>query len=196
MSARRLAWLLCLGLMAVGSVLAHALAYGLAAPAHPSHAAMNHGHGESVFPHLEVCLAVCGAIAVLVLGISLFDRVCAMRRLVVPVWAFALVPPVGFVLQEHLEHALTTGALPLAAFAEPTFALGLVLQVPFALAAFVVARSLLAIAIALVARLGAPPRVRLAATEPSFRPLATSGVPRISALARGHGQRAPPLLAL
>jgi hypothetical protein len=74
MSARRLAWLLCLALMAVGSVFAHALAYRLAAPAHGSHAGMNHAHGESVFPHLEVCLAVCGAVSLVALGISLFHK--------------------------------------------------------------------------------------------------------------------------
>ena len=196
MSARRLAWLLCLGLMAVGGVVAHAVAYRLLTPEHGSHAGMNHPHGESVFPHLEVCLAVCGAIAVAAVAISLFDRVCAMRRLVAPVWVFALVPPLGFVLQEHLEHALVTSALPLTAFAEPTFAVGLALQIPFALAAFLLARSLLAFAVALVARLGTPPRVRLLAAEPSFWPVARIGTPRISALARGHGQRAPPLVAL
>ncbi len=196
MSARRLAWLLCLGLMAAGSVLAHALAYSIAPPAHRSHAGMNHGQGESVFPHLEVCLAVCGAIAVLAFGISLFDRVSAARPHVAPVWAFTLVPPAGFILQEHLEHAFATGALPVTAFAEPTFVLGLLLQVPFAFAAFLVARWLLAVAVALVARLGTPPRLRVYAPEPTFRPLVASGVPRVSALARGHGQRAPPLVAL
>ena len=196
MSARRLAWLLCLGLMAVGSVLAHALAYRLAAPAQGSHAGMNHAHGASVFPHLEACLAVCGVIAVLALGFSLFTRLSGTRRLVAPIWAFALVPPLGFILQEHVEHALSTGALPLAALAEPTFALGLALQIPFALAAFLVARSLLAFAVALVERLGSPPRMRLPAAEPSLRAATTVFFPRLSALARGHGQRAPPLVAL
>lgn len=195
MTARRVAWLLCLGLMSVGSVLAHAFAYRLAAPAHGSHAGMNHAHGHSVFPHLEVCLAVCGALALGLLAFSLVDRFLLARPLVPPIWAFALVPPLGFVLQEHLEHALSTGALPVTAFAEPTFALGLLLQLPFAFAAFAVARSLLSFALALVTRLGSPPRLRLPSAEPTFRPLVASGVPRASALARGHGQRAPPLLA-
>ena len=196
MSRPRIAWLACLALMAFGSVFAHALAYKFAAPAHGSHAGMNHPHQTGVFPHVELCLAVCGAAALLILAASLFGRFRASRALVAPLWVFALVPPAGFVVQEHLEHALQTGALPLTAFAEPTFALGLVLQAPFALAAFVLARALLALAQALVERLRAGPALRLVATEPTLLPALPAGVPRFSALASGHGQRAPPLLAL
>ena len=195
MSRLRIAWLACLALMALGSVFAHALAYKLAAPAHGSHARMNHPHDSGVFPHVEVCLAVCGAVALLVLAASLLDRLRSTRALVAPLWVFALVPPLGFVLQEHLEHALQTGALPLTAFAEPTFALGLVLQIPFALAAFGLARALLALAQALVERLRTSPRLRVVSPEPRLLPARVAGLPLLSALASGHGQRAPPLPA-
>ena len=193
MSRLRIAWLACLALMASGSVFAHALAYKIAAPGHGSHAGMNHPQQSGIFPHAELCLAVCGAVALAILAASLFSRLRASRALVAPLWVFALVPPAGFVVQEHLEHALQTGALPLTAFVEPTFALGLVLQAPFALAAFVLARALLALAQALVECLRAAPRLRLVASEPSLLPALLAGAPPLSALASGHGQRAPPL---
>jgi hypothetical protein len=192
MSRRTVAWLVCLALMAVGSVFAHAAAYTFAAPTLGSHAGMNHPHGHSVFPHLESCLAVCAAVALGGLFASLAGRLSGGRRLVAPLWVFALVPPIGFFVQEHVEHLLRTGVFPAGAVLEPTFVVGLVLQLPFALAAFVVARALLGLAQAIVELLRAAPRPLLEAPEPRLLPAYAVAPPRISALALGHGQRAPP----
>ena len=192
MSRRTVAWLVCLALMAVGSVFAHAAAYTLSAPAPGSHAGMNHPLGHSVFPHLESCLAVCAAVALGGLVASLAGRLSGGRRLVAPLWVFALVPPTGFFVQEHVEHLLRTGVFPAGAVLEPTFVVGLVLQLPFALAAFVVARALLRFAHAIVELLRTAPRPLLAAPEPRLLPVYAVVPPRISALALGHGQRAPP----
>jgi hypothetical protein len=73
---------------------------------------------------------------------------------------------------------------------EPVFLLGLVLQLPFALAALLVARALTALADAVSARPAARPRIafRLASRPPAHAELAGA-----LALARGWAGRAPPV---
>lgn len=61
----------------------------------------------------------------------------------VPAWAFALLPMLGFTLQEFLERWLSGASFPWWMVLQPTFRVGLLLQVPFALVAFLVARLLL-----------------------------------------------------
>ena len=59
---------------------------------------------------------------------------------------FACLAPAIFVLQEHLEQAFASGAVPYAVALEPTFLPGLLLQLPFALVAYALARALLRLA--------------------------------------------------
>jgi hypothetical protein len=47
-----------------------------------------------------------------------------------PALLFALLPPIGFVVQEHLEHLIASGSLPADLVAEPTFFAGLALELP------------------------------------------------------------------
>jgi hypothetical protein len=194
----RLVWLTCLGLMAVGSVLAHALAYRLVAPVHGSHAAMNHaghaGHHQSpgVFPHIEVCLAICGSVALLALLGSLATRVRRARPLVPPLWVFGLVPPLGFIAQEQIEHLIAAGALPATALAEPTFLVGFLLQLPFALLAYGAAQLLLRVAGALIGRLGSRPSLVLGRSPTRRQPVGLV-LPRLPVLALGASQRGPPV---
>ena len=56
---------------------------------------------------------------------------------------FAVMPIVGFVFQEHLEHLVAARELELSFFLSPPFVIGLALQLPFALAAMLVARLIL-----------------------------------------------------
>jgi hypothetical protein len=182
--------------MAAGAVAAHALAYRLVAPTHhidPSmHAETHHGY----IGHLDACLAICGAIAALAITGSVVSRFRRGRVLRAPLWVFAVVPPAGFAIQEHLEHVLATGSLPQAAPLDPAFAAGVLLQLPFALAAYLAARALLALARAVVDTLRAPPRPRLVSLRLAPPSLTPTARPRLSALALGHGQRAPPLQAV
>jgi hypothetical protein len=85
-----------------------------------------------------------------------------------------------------------TGDLPLATALEPTFVLGLLLQAPFALAAFLLARALLAVAERIGTFLAsAPPApiLRILVHRPQRADLARRRV-----LARGWAGRAPPSL--
>jgi hypothetical protein len=108
-------------------------------------------------------------------------------------WALALVPPIGFVIQEHVERLAVGGALPGHLVAEPRFLLGLLLQIPFALAALVSASILLRAARRLVRgrawrRSDRPAVEWLGAIPPPFPDL-----PRQSVLAAGYSERGPPL---
>jgi hypothetical protein len=193
---RRTAWVVSLALMVTGGLVAHTLAYELAAA--ESHAAHSSAHPDvhSYLAVWPICAATCGTIILVSLIASVLVRTCASRPVSAPLWLFALLPPIGFAVQEHAERLLATGEFPQSAALEPTFALGLILQIPFALAAYLAARVLIALAVAVARRLRGEPHRRRGASEPAGpRPMWISVVP-ISALSLGNGERAPPFAAL
>jgi hypothetical protein len=143
---------------------------------------MPHSHIDMA--HWPLCAAVCGVVGLA--GLALGGVRGGSAR--VPLWVFALVPPVGFVIQEQML-ALSEGTV--AAPAGIGLALGLALQIPFALAAFLVARALLAFAATFVRSLRARPVVLVRAPAFLLEPLAASW-PQPCAFVLGHGQRAPP----
>lgn len=99
-------------------------------------------------------------------------------------WSFALLGVGGYVAMEHLER-LATGAPPWV-LTTPTFVLGLLLQLPFALAAWWVARSLL--------RLEPPRRLRPPRLQAAFPvPAVPAGLAVLRPAAVRPRLRAPPL---
>ena len=201
MERRRVAWLLSLALTAVGGLLAHALTYRLASPAGAGAHAHPHSpgrpHPDSVHPalaHWQACLAVCAAVALVALAASLVMRLRGHPAVAPPVWLFALFPPVGFVVQEQLERLFAGGGALLAA--DTAVVVGVLLQIPFALAAYLAARALVALAAALVETVRARSRTRLAPLSLARPVAACARRPIASALALGHGQRAPPVPAV
>jgi hypothetical protein len=177
----RLPWLLVLPLMTAGCLGAHSVAYRLV---EPEGAEAAHGYLALAPFALAVGLALGAAAAV---RSAFTGRTQASG----PLSVFALLPPLAFTLQEHLEEAFLAGALPLDTALEPAFLVGLVLQLPFALAALVVARALLRAADAvggLICRRQAarlrPPTV--------LRPAFVVDTPRPPALSSLHAGRAPP----
>lgn len=111
-------WLVSLPFMAAGCLAAHSLAYHLVS-------GREQQHGYLAFAPLV--LGLLGALAVA--GV-------VVRGRSLPPLACAALPPLAFVVQEHVER------LELVA-AEPAFLAGLALQLPFALAALVAARAFL-----------------------------------------------------
>jgi hypothetical protein len=182
MQSPRLPWLLSLPLMAAGCLGAHSAAYRLI-----EHSAREPAHGYLGLAPLLIAIGVA-------LGV-----VAALRSVLaghapagVPPYLFAILPPLAFTLQEYLERALQGGGSPFATALEPAFLLGLALQLPFALCAFALARSLFRAAGAagslLSVRLPRPLR------PPIVRPPAfVVDAPRLSALASPQVGRAPPL---
>ncbi len=184
----RLAWLLSLALVAAGVLAAHGLAYRLVEPdaEERRHLLEETGHG-----YLDPALF--GSLFAALILIGFTGRVLAGTRRTdaLPLWFFALAPPVGFALQELAEQALHNGALSTQALLAPTFAVGLVLQLPFAFFAFLAARALLSTADALAARAAAAPRPRLA-PDASLAVPVSDWTPPAPTLFGARGQRAPP----
>jgi hypothetical protein len=116
-------------------------------------------------------------------------------RLGPPALLFALLPPLGFVVQEHVEALIRSGSLSAGLITEPTFVTGLGLQLPFAVAALLLCRALYALGYRLgrllAERLALATRVRAVVPSPQRRPeSATLVAPSVLALC--HGSRAPP----
>lgn len=156
---RGAAWLAAVPLMLGGSQLAHAAAYRIAYP--QAHVRLLHmlATGHSYFTRLPLVLAAAGACLLVSLAVTACDAARGRPMRALPAWAFALLPPLAFALQELLELSLHTGHIAWHAFAAPTFLPGLALQLPFALLAFLVTRLLLRVA----AKVG-----RLLATRPDI----------------------------
>lgn len=140
---RRLAWLVALPTMLAGSQLAHALAYRWVYP--QAHVRVLHlaasGHGYLAW--LPLALGAAGAVAVIALVAAAVDAARDRPIRAVPAAAFAVLPPLAFVLQEFLELSLHLGRPGWQFVAAPTFVPGLLLQLPFAALAYLAARVLL-----------------------------------------------------
>jgi hypothetical protein len=186
----RAAWLMSLGLLGAGWVTAHVLSYVLVVPeAERGQMLAQTSHGYFRTTDL---LVLCGILTLAGLALCVVGE----RSLRAPSpWTLGLLPPVGFVVQEHVERLAASGAFPTQLVTEPRFLLGLLLLLPFAVAALVLARVLLTFARGLARRLRDTGRPKLVSAELSWPPVANRHPPRLSALALGHCERAPPLAA-
>jgi len=197
MSRRRraAAWLLMLPLMLAGSQLAHVLAYRLVYPQSQVRLRELLATGHSYMGYMPLLLGIGAALELVAFGSLVAGGVRRRGRAPVSPWAFALLPPLGFALQEFLERWLAGASYPWWMVLQPTFRIGLLLQLPFALAAFLVARLLSRVAdrVASVLRgkVERPPRVGLV---PRWAALA-AWPPRPRTLADGHAGRGPPRAA-
>jgi hypothetical protein len=178
-----LSWLIGAPLALVGSQLAHAEAYRLVYrnPHERAHELQASGHGY--LEHAPLALALLLALVACGLTLRLLGARAGRGR-ELALWPFAVLPVLTFVLQEHLERGTLGGVL-----AEPTTVVGLLLQLPFALLAYVVARLLLRAADALAGTV-APPRLRRTATH--LLAPSSAVLPRTPRLAFGTAQRGPP----
>ncbi len=123
---RRAALLVLVALPAAGAgtLAAHAVAYGLlGAPSEGVHGYLAH------LPQVLTVLALPALLAAAVAGRSASPRA----------WPFAVAALTAFAVQEHLERLAHTGEVPML-LDRPVFWFGMALQVPFALAAWLVAR--------------------------------------------------------
>jgi hypothetical protein len=146
-TGRRAPWLVSLPVALAGCLAAHFAAYALATPTGHAHA--SHGY----LAHLPL---LAGAALAVVLGAALRHAVRGRSGVRPSPWLFALLPPLAFALQEHAERLPHPGLV----VAEPTFVLGLALQLPFAALAWLLARAILRAADALGGLLTLPPRPR------------------------------------
>jgi hypothetical protein len=185
---RGAAWLATVPLMLGGSQLAHAAAYRIAYP--QAHVRLLHmlATGHSYFTRLPLVLAAAGACLLVSLVVTACDAARGRPMRALPASAFALLPPLAFALQELLELSLHTGTFAWHVVLAPTFAPGLLLQLPFALLMYLAARLLLRAAERIGQALRRPaPRPR-ALPEFAAAPVA----PIVRLLAWRQLARAPP----
>jgi hypothetical protein len=140
---RRLAWLVALPLMLAGSQLAHAAAYRLVYPQAHVRGLRLVATGHGYLTWLPVALGIAGACVLVSLAVAGADAAHGRAVRDLPAWAFALLPPVAFSLQELLELSLHTGTFAWHAALAPTFVPGLLLQLPVSGLAYLAARVLL-----------------------------------------------------
>jgi hypothetical protein len=175
----------------VGSQVGHALAYRLTTPNAVEREHDLTATGHAYLAYLPGALAVCGVLVVVALAVELAHVLTDRRRARPAALPFAILAPAIFVCQEHLERLLHDGVFPWDAATQPTFVVGLLLQLPFAVAAYLLARLLLGVVRSLGRLFSAVPRARvLPSTQP--RPRARLVGPRVPALALGYGSRGPP----
>jgi hypothetical protein len=186
---RRLAWGFSFPLAVIGSQAAHAVGYRLVVPdaARRAHVLAESGHGYLAWMPLVLGLATA------MVGLAFVSQVRrGVEQTSLSLWRFAAVAPVLFVCQELFERLLHDGVFPFGVVAEPVFLVGLVAQVPFALAAFLVARVLLRAARAVVRLLGRIPRPVVSVLV--VRPVSVVASPRRRFLASARLGRGPPVL--
>jgi hypothetical protein len=192
-SRRSLVWLLTLPLAILGSQVAHGLAYRLATRDDTERARELATSGHAYLAYVPLFLGVCAALVVLALarelGLLLAGRTGRSAR--PSALSFAVLGPAIFVAQEHIERFAHGGAIATTLVLEPSFALGLVLQVPFALVAYALARLLLR-ATRAMARLLDQPRANPARASSCWRST-PAFVPRTKPNGLTFGPRGPPL---
>jgi hypothetical protein len=174
-----------------GLLAGHLLGYRLAFSDPHARADALSASGHSYFRFVPIALGV--SLGVLLLGLALQalagfrgrPRRAATSPLIV------LLAPVAFVTQELLERIAHSGQVPWTLPLQPAFLLGLALQLPFALAALLLAWVLDSAARAIGRALSTAPALVFPIFVP--QPVRVVAVPRPAGLARGYGERAPPL---
>ena len=168
---RGAAWAVAIPLAAIGSQLAHALAYRLAYPALGvrAHILAVSGHGYDTW--LPFALGVGGAVAVGVLVWTGIDAARGGPSRPAPPLLIAALPLLAFTFQELVERWLAVGGLPWWFVEQPTFRIGVLLQIPLGLAAYLAARTLLRAAHGLGRRFHAVPPARVLPSRSLPRPV-------------------------
>jgi hypothetical protein len=176
-------------------VNAHCLAFVLVPPAGGEHMHHHAEGGHTYFGSTPVLIAALVTVLAAGLVLCVAEGVRGTARLSPPAVLFALLPPLGFVVQEHLEDLIRSGSLSSALITEPTFLAGFALQLPFAVAALLLCRCLYTLGYGLgrllARRVAVPTRVHGLAPPVHRRPARVTLIPP-SVLALGHGSRAPP----
>ena len=191
---RFLTWGLSVPLMFGGVEVAHWLAFRLvySSPLARAQALRATGHGYlSAWPALAgVALALLAA--TFVVQVRRHASGGGLERVAAPPspLLFALLPPLAFAMQEHVEALVHSGSITGVADA-PTFLLGIALQLPFAAIAFLLARLLLRVA-AIVGDSIRPPALWVDGWREPHRPAGSVGCRPLTLLGARPG-RGPPL---
>ena len=188
----RIAWLSTAPLMLAGILAGHAAGYRLAySDPHARADALGHS-GHSYFAYLPFALAICAGVLLTGFALHAISGFRGEPRGPAASPVIVLLPPIAFVAQEVTERLLHTGQIPWTIALQPAFLIGLALQLPFALAALLLAWALDFAARAFGGALASRARLAFELALPAPLPVTIS--PRVVGLARGYAERAPPRL--
>jgi hypothetical protein len=190
---RPIVWMVVLPLTAGGCLAAHGLAYRLVAAQPHKRDSLLALTGHGYLGYAPLVLGVMVAVLVVALGTVVAEVARGSSRPPVSPSAFFMLPLLGFVVQEHAERYVHAGYLSSATVLDPAFLVGVVLQVPFALAAYLLARALLAVAEVVGKALAVGSKPRPLPVIRNVSPGAADLV-RIPVLALGYPGRGPPAL--
>jgi hypothetical protein len=140
---RVLALAISLPMMVAGGLGAHWLAYLLASPEAGVRRTLLLATGHAYQTRLPVVLGALGGISLVLVLALIARRGSLVARLRLSPTAFLALPLAGFAIQEVAERASVGFPNPWHVWLEPTFWRGALLQVPFGLAALLVATLLL-----------------------------------------------------
>lgn len=191
---RRLsAWLVAVPLMLVGTEAAHALAYRIVYPEASVRWRVLAATGHGYLGWLPVVFGVGAAVALAGIATAALDVFRRRPLRPVPAWVFALLPVIAFTLQEFVERWLMLGGFPWWMVEQPTFRVGLLLQLPCGVLSYLVARLLFRVAerIGMVLWLAGRPARLVASGQLSWAAV-VAGLPG-AVLCSGHAVRGPPL---
>ncbi len=139
MATRRLApWIVAAVLCAAGSLGAHAVGYWLEPSGPAASRRATRGSTSCRRWSWRGIVALFASLAVETREILRQPR----RPARCPAWLFLVLPAGAFLVQEHVERAAATAQLPVDTLAQPAVLAGLVLQLPFGIAALLAARLL------------------------------------------------------
>jgi hypothetical protein len=192
---RGAAWLIWLPLAVASWLGAHCFAYWLVSPGAEQHMGLHAERGHAYLGYTPAILIWGLALALAGLVLCVGEGLRGRRPSRPPLRLFALLPPVGFAVQEHLERLVATGGIPHDLWTEPTFLVGLALQLPFALAALLVAYGLHSLGFGVgrtLSRALAVQRPVRCAPPSALSVPAPAALITTSVLAPGQGPRAPP----
>ena len=193
-SRRGVVCVLSLVLAIAGSQVAHALSYQWVTPDTSERAQMLASTGHAYLSYAAFALAVGTMLVLAALAVELGHVVRRRDTNAIPsALLFASLAPGIFVCQEHFERWFHDGVFPWDAALQPTFVVGVLLQLPFTAAAYVLARLLLH-AVRSIGRLVSRPAVCRVLPSAMLQPAVRVVAPRVPVLALGYGSRGPPVL--
>jgi hypothetical protein len=187
--------LIAVPLMLAGTEVAHALAYRIVYPIAAIRWHLLSATGHGYLGYVPLALGFVAAMTLLGVVSSAVDAARGTPVRALPAWVFGLLPLTGFTLQEFLERWWATSSVPWWMFEQPTFRVGLLLQLPFALLAYVGARLLRRVGRALGRILVGRTRPVVLGVPLVVRP-APSVALRSSTLQRGWSVRGPPAFSV
>lgn len=131
---RRASLLISIPVAVAGSLLAHQISYALQATNGVARARLLAATGHGYIPTFPL---LAGVLLAVVIGGLIREGVLRWRGegRTGLLWPIALISPLAFVVQEHLERLLHDGVFPWHLATQPAFLRGLALQIPFALLA-------------------------------------------------------------